>query len=125
MGKYVATINLGGHKRGEVKEYADDDADLLRRLKAGTVTPAPGTTAPSVDKAKAAKPVVVNPSPELEAEKKAPAKKRAAAKKADPEPEESPEAEVPADEAPADEPEPAAEQSSVQTSWFVSPTQEG
>lgn len=121
MGKYIASINLGGHKRGVAKEYADDDVDLLRRLKAGTVHPAPGTLPPSVKKAPAADPVVINPQEET---KRQPVKKRPAAKKAEePKAEEAPQAEARDDDAPVEDA--PAEGSSVQTSWFVSPTQAG
>lgn len=126
MGKYRATINMGGHRRGEVKEYDDTDPVLGRRLKAGTVVPVlGGNPLPVVETS-------VNPEPEVEGSdagldpvdnsvdnsegpeaKPAPAKKRAPAKKKS----------EPVVEDPAPVGEPVEEQSSVQTSWYISPSQ--
>ena len=116
MGEYLSHMNLGGHRRGTVKVYDDDDAVLARRLAAGWVSPV-GTP--------------VGARPVDEAEKPAP-RKRTAKKKAEPveEPvlESAPEVKVQPE--PESEPEVEGEtleepeeQSSVQTSWFISPTQ--
>jgi hypothetical protein len=124
MGKYRATMNLGGHRRGEIREYDEGDPILKRRVDAGFLV--------LVGVPKGAKPVLKSePSnPEVEVEtspeagqpvdnsvdnseepevKPAPAKKRAPAKK------------KPVVEEPVAE-EPVADESSVQTSWYISPT---
>ena len=122
MGKYRAMMNLGGHRRGEVKDYDESDAVLLRRVKAGWLVPVgvPAGAKPVVKdapfadnpnpRAKVEGSVVVDDVPVVDDVKPAPAKKRAPAKKKavveEPVVEEAPE-----------------EQSSVQTSWFISPTQ--
>lgn len=127
MGKYRAMMNLGGHRRGEVKDYDESDAVLLRRVKAGWLVPVgvPAGAKPVVKDA----PFADDPNPRVEVEgsvvvdnlvddvptvddvKPAPAKKRAPAKK---------KAVV---QEPVVEDAPVEEQSSVQTSWFISPTQ--
>lgn len=38
MGKYLSNMNLGGHRRGTVRDYDDNDPVLVRRLEAGFVT---------------------------------------------------------------------------------------
>jgi hypothetical protein len=109
MGKYRATMNLGGHRRGEVLEYDESDPVLVRRVAAGWLT--------RVDAPVGTRPVV-------EAEKPAP-KKRPARKRAAAEPESGPEVEgEPLEpEVEAEIPVVEVEESSVQTSWYISPTQ--
>lgn len=120
MGKYRATMNLGGHRRDEVKDYDDADPVLGRRLAAGLVVPVLAGNPRAVVEAPTVNPepvlegseVVDNPVDDAPADaevKPAPAKKRAPAKK-------KAEPEVVEDTAPVEE-------SSVQTSWYVSPTQ--
>lgn len=101
-------MNLGGHRRGEVKGYDEGDPVLARRVAAGWLVPV-GVPA-------GAKPV----------EAEAPKKRAPRKKKANPNPEVEVEglAEV-VEDVPADEPEaePVVEESSVQTSWYISPSQ--
>ena len=85
MGKYRATMNVGGHRRGEVMEYEDGDPVLERRLAAGWVVPVDGV------------PRGTKPIPDVK-----PAPKKAAARKKKP-------VKVDAEEVPPVAEEPVAE----------------
>jgi hypothetical protein len=102
MGKYRATMNLGGHRRGEVLDLDDDSPVTVRRVNAGWIVRTDIVAAEAAPKKRATK-----RSKAVEADE--------GTEVAD----EAVEATTEADSAPTEADSAPVEESSVQTAWTV------